>query len=74
MKIDIIIGEVVGIHIKDEFITEEGKVDILNIQPVARLGYYDFTVVDNSFEMEPPKVEDPKLQELVNKGLAGKVK
>ena len=72
--IDIIIGEVVGIHIKDEFITEEGKVDILNIQPVARLGYYDFTVVDNSFEMEPPKVEDTKLQELINKGLAGKVK
>lgn len=72
--IDVIIGEVVGIHIKDEFILENGKVDICGIQPVARLGYYDFTTVTNSFEMEPPKVEDPELQMLVNKGLAGEVK
>lgn len=72
--IDIIIGEVIGIHIKDEFITDDGKVDILGIQPVARLGYYDFTAVNSSFEMLPPKIDDPDLQELVNKGLAGKVK
>lgn len=70
--IDIIIGEVVGIHIKDEFITESGRVDIQKIQPVARLGYYDFTYVDNSFEMEPPKVS-PEKQALVDKGLEGKV-
>lgn len=72
--IDIIIGKVIGIHIKDEFILPDGKVDILGIKPVARLGYYDFTVVENSFEMKAPIVEDPELQALVDKGLAGEVK
>lgn len=43
--IDIIIGEVVGIHVKDEFITDEDKVDVCKIRPVARLGYFDFTVL-----------------------------
>lgn len=71
--IDIIIGEVVGIHIKDEFILPNGKVDICGIQPIARLGYYDFTVVNNSFEMLAPDIEDPELQALVNKGLGGEV-
>lgn len=68
--IDIIIGEVVGIHIKDEFITEEDKVDVCKIRPVARLGYFDFTVVDNSFTMDTPKI-DPAMQALVDKGLEG---
>ncbi|WP_062551781.1 flavin reductase family protein [Peptoniphilus phoceensis] len=68
--IDIIIGEVVGIHIKDEFITEEDKVDVTKIRPVARLGYFDFTVVDNSFTMDTPKI-DPAKQALVDKGLEG---
>ncbi|QQE46594.1 Flavin reductase like domain [Peptoniphilus harei] len=68
--IDIIIGEVVGIHIKDEFITEEDKVDVTRIRPVARLGYFDFTVVDNSFTMDTPKI-DPAKQALVDKGLEG---
>lgn len=68
--IDIIIGEVVGIHIKDEFITEEDKVDVTKIRPVARLGYFDFTIVDNSFTMDTPKI-DPAKQALVDKGLEG---
>lgn len=69
--IDIIIGEVVGIHIKDEFITDEDKVDVCKIRPVARLGYFDFTVVNNSFTMDTSKI-DPAKQALVDKGLEGK--
>ena len=69
--IDIIIGEVVGIHVKDEFITDEDKVDVCKIRPVARLGYFDFTVVNNSFTMDTPKI-DPAKQALVDKGLEGK--
>lgn len=45
--VDVIFGKVVGIHIKDEFITPDGKIDVLKIQPLARLGYSDYTVVDN---------------------------
>jgi len=62
----------VGIHIADNAINEEGRVDIQNIKPVARLGYFDFTYVDNSFEMAPPKIS-PDKQALVDKGLEGKV-
>jgi len=50
---DIIIGKVVGIHIKDEFILPDGKVDIVGIRPLARLGYSDYTTVDSAFEMRP---------------------
>lgn len=52
---DIIIGKVVGVHIKDEFIGEGDKVDIVKIKPLARLGYSDYTTVDYTFEMEPSK-------------------
>lgn len=50
---DVIIGKVVGIHIKDEFILPDGKLDIKSIRPLARLGYSDYTTVDNIFEMAP---------------------
>lgn len=51
---DVVIGEVLGIHIKDEFILPDGKLDILRIKPLARLGYYDYTVVESIFEMVIP--------------------
>jgi flavin reductase (DIM6/NTAB) family NADH-FMN oxidoreductase RutF len=44
-----VIGMVIGVHIKDEFITDEGIVDILKIRPLARLGYLDYTTVDSVF-------------------------
>ncbi len=50
--VDILIGKVVGIHIKDEFITVDGKIDIPKIRPLARLGYLDYTTVDTSFTMD----------------------
>ena len=55
---DIIIGRVVLIHIKDEFILPDGRIDILKIRPLARLGYYDYTTVDSTFEMLIPGSND----------------
>ena len=49
----VVIGEVVGIHIADDFITD-GKVDWVKIQPLARMGYQDYTHVDHVFTMPPP--------------------
>ena len=49
----IIIGEVVGIHIDESLITD-GKVDIRRARPIARLGYWDYCVVDEVFEMRRP--------------------
>lgn len=50
---DVIIGRVVGIHIKDEFILPDGKIDVVSIKPLARMGYSDYTTVDHVFEIAP---------------------
>ena len=49
----IIIGEVIGINIEDDFI-KDGKVDVKKLKPLARLGYMDYSVIDNIFEMDRP--------------------
>jgi flavin reductase (DIM6/NTAB) family NADH-FMN oxidoreductase RutF len=50
-SVDIIIGRVVLVHIKDEVIGPDGRLDIPKIRPLARLGYYDYTSVESIFEM-----------------------
>ncbi len=50
----IVIGEVVGVHIAAEALTD-GLVDFAKLRPVARLGYLDYTVVDEVFTMLRPK-------------------
>jgi hypothetical protein len=49
-----IIGRVIGIHIEDEYIADDGKLDILKLRPIARMGYFDYTTVDSVFEMVIP--------------------
>jgi flavin reductase (DIM6/NTAB) family NADH-FMN oxidoreductase RutF len=51
---DIVIGEVIGIHIADDFITDDGRIDVLKARPIARLGYYDYTSIESTFEMVIP--------------------
>ena len=51
--VDVVIGRVVGIHIKDSVLTN-GKLDIRKTQPIARCGYYEYTVVKDTFEMKIP--------------------
>jgi flavin reductase (DIM6/NTAB) family NADH-FMN oxidoreductase RutF len=48
----LVIGKVIGVHIKDEFLTPEGKIDVVKIRPLARLGYLDYTSVESSFSLE----------------------
>jgi flavin reductase (DIM6/NTAB) family NADH-FMN oxidoreductase RutF len=51
---DIIIGRVILVHIKDDVIGPDGRLDIVRIRPLARLGYYDYTTVEAAFEMLIP--------------------
>ena len=44
----VVFGEVIGIHIKDDLITEEGLVDVGRMRPLGRLGYNDYTEVDSN--------------------------
>lgn len=52
--VDVVFGKVVAIHIDDDAIDEQGRVDVLKIKPIARMGYYDYTTVDNIFQMVIP--------------------
>ena len=52
--VDVVFGKVVAIHIDDDAIDEKGHVDVLKIKPIARMGYYDYTTVDNIFQMVIP--------------------
>jgi len=51
--VDVVFGKVLAIHVADEILTD-GKIDIARIRPLARLGYYDYTCVENVFSMAPP--------------------
>tara|TARA_B100000686_G_scaffold269560_1_gene285559 strand:+ start:88 stop:765 length:678 start_codon:yes stop_codon:yes gene_type:complete len=64
----LVVGEVLGVHIKDEFITEEGKLDVLKCRPLARMGYFDYTSVETVFSIEP---RGPELKQ-IQRGLEGR--
>jgi flavin reductase (DIM6/NTAB) family NADH-FMN oxidoreductase RutF len=49
----VVFGRVVGIHIDDSIITD-GMIDMDAFKPIARLGYADYTLVDNVFTMRRP--------------------
>ncbi len=49
----VVVGEVIGIHIRDEFIGADGKLDVLKMRPLARLGYLDYTSVTEVLTMPP---------------------
>ena len=55
----VVIGRVIGVHIRDEALTPEGKIDVVKIRPLARLGYLDYSSVESTFtlEMSGPNAE-----------------
>jgi len=54
-----VLGEVVGIYIDEAYITH-GMFDLALVQPLARLGYMDYSVVnaDSMFTLNRPRLED----------------
>ncbi|ASY56151.1 MULTISPECIES: flavin reductase family protein [Sinorhizobium] len=49
----VVIGAVVGIHIRDEAI-RDGRFDVTTVKPLARLGYMDYCDGGDVFEMTRP--------------------
>ena len=47
----------IGIHIDDQVIVD-GKVNLAAIKPIARLGYFDYRVVETVFAMRRPVFEE----------------
>lgn len=54
---DMVIGEVVGVHI-DEAVIRDGLVDVTLYQPLARLGYMNYAKVESVFDMRRPSIEE----------------
>lgn len=48
-----VIGEVVGVHVREDCL-RDGRFDVLSVNPVARLGYMDYTTVTDVWEMLRP--------------------
>lgn len=48
-----VFGEVTGIHMRDDCL-KDGKFDVLSFNPLARLGYRDYTVVRDTFSLSRP--------------------
>ena len=49
----VVFGEVTGVHMRDNTIVD-GRFDVSTFQPLSRLGYRDYSVVDNVFELTRP--------------------
>ena len=49
----VVFGEVTGIHLRDDCIVD-GKFDVTTFQPLARLGYRDYSVVKDLFSLKRP--------------------
>ena len=52
--IDVVYGQVMRIHVADDVILPSGKIDIPKIEPLARMGYYDYARISETFEMRIP--------------------
>ncbi len=48
-----VFGEVTGIHLRDDVVVD-GVFDVTRYQPLARLGYRDYTVVREVFSLKRP--------------------
>ena len=49
----VVFGEVIGVHIRDNCLVN-GRFDVSKFRPLARLGYRDYSVVDNIFSLDRP--------------------
>ena len=50
----VVFGQVIGVHIDDTFI-KDGLLDTAAMKPIARCGYHDYSVLDETFQMVRPR-------------------
>jgi flavin reductase (DIM6/NTAB) family NADH-FMN oxidoreductase RutF len=53
----VVFGQVVGVHLDERFL-KNGRLDTALLQPIARCGYSDYTVVDKVFAVARPANSD----------------
>ncbi|MDM0021899.1 flavin reductase family protein [Variovorax saccharolyticus] len=62
--VDVVFGRVIGIHIDDRAFDAEGRIDIVRLRPLARLGYLDYTSVESKFTMVPPHRDPSSISDM----------
>lgn len=70
--VDIVFAAVETIHIDDSILMENGKIDVARVRPIARLGYFDYAVIDTIFEMRVPNSDGAAQAGLEGRALAGR--
>jgi flavin reductase (DIM6/NTAB) family NADH-FMN oxidoreductase RutF len=50
----VVFGQVIGIHIDEKFI-KDGLLDTAAMKPIARCGYHDYSLLDETFTMVRPR-------------------
>jgi len=54
----VVIGQVVGVHIDEAFLTADGLFDARKAGNVSRLGYTDYAAVEDTFQMRRPRWDE----------------
>ena len=54
IDVHIVYGQIVGVHINDDYLTEDGLFDTAKAQPLARCGYRDYAAVTSVFSLKRP--------------------
>ena len=60
--VDLIIGKVVEIHVADDIILPNGKLDYKKLRLLGRAGYWDYGVMEDTFAMKVPASVQPEWQ------------
>ena len=50
----VVFGEVIGVHMRDDCVVD-GRFDVTRFNPLTRLGYMDYSVIREVFEMKRPE-------------------
>ncbi|PWY75008.1 hypothetical protein BO70DRAFT_319030, partial [Aspergillus heteromorphus CBS 117.55] len=58
--VDVVVGRVVGVHV-DEGVITDGLLDVKKMRPIARCGYFQYAVVESTFDMVIPGMSEDVL-------------
>lgn len=71
--VNVVMGEVIGVHIRDDALDSDGRLDVTRLRPLARMGYLDYTSVTDVFTMAPSETDETRAAQL-RSGLGGEAK
>ncbi len=71
-SVDVVYAAVERIHLDENALTDDGRVDIGRVKPIARMGYSDYAVIEETFEMRIPDADETEQAGLAGEALSQK--